>query len=306
LESLVDKDESNNVFNNSLPFRGRSPVSKRAERRPISNPQNGSFLLLMAIVRIKKRSNPYVMIDKRPLENRDLSFKAKGLLTYLLSRPDNWEIRLEDLIQRSTDGKAAVQNALKELEKEGYAYLAIVRTDDNSQIAGKRWTIYEDPVDQTHTNGNGNGSCHRENLFNRKSATTNKDTSHATQGCGGRKKGFFEEGIEYNPTLDRLCTEFHEWVCKTFRVDRQIQRPRWHYHMRMLLRDIKDDKKRLEGILYDYMDAIEKEEDRYLPVIDTAKDFRFKFFRIEERLQKTGMAAREPKITRVIRNSREC
>ena len=51
----------------------------------------------------KNKDNPYVMIDKRPLENPSLSWKAKGVLAYLLSRPDDWEIILGDLIKRSTD-----------------------------------------------------------------------------------------------------------------------------------------------------------------------------------------------------------
>ena len=45
----------------------------------------------------KNKENPYVMMDRRPIENAELSWGAKGVLAYLLSRPDNWTVRLQDL-----------------------------------------------------------------------------------------------------------------------------------------------------------------------------------------------------------------
>jgi hypothetical protein len=46
---------------------------------------------------VKNKDNPYVMIDRRPLDNPALSFKAKGILTYLMSRPNGWEVCIIDL-----------------------------------------------------------------------------------------------------------------------------------------------------------------------------------------------------------------
>ena len=58
---------------------------------------------------VKNKDNPYVMIDRRPVDNPTLSFKAKGILTYLLSRPDGWEVSVADLInsgsERCKDGQ---------------------------------------------------------------------------------------------------------------------------------------------------------------------------------------------------------
>jgi hypothetical protein len=73
------------------------------------------------IFRVEKNAdNPFVMIDRRPIENPKLSWRAKGILTYLVSRPDNWIVRLGDLIKRSPDGLYAVRAALKELTKAGH------------------------------------------------------------------------------------------------------------------------------------------------------------------------------------------
>lgn len=69
---------------------------------------------------IKNAENPFVMIDRRPIENPVLSWKAKGILAYLLSRPDNWVVRIGDLIKRSPDGAYAVRGAINELQKSGH------------------------------------------------------------------------------------------------------------------------------------------------------------------------------------------
>ncbi|MBO5459690.1 MAG: hypothetical protein J5981_05515, partial [Lachnospira sp.] len=75
---------------------------------------------LNEIIRIKKRPSNFVMMDKTFLEDNRLSFKAKGILAYLLSKPDNWKVIVQDLVKYSTDGKASVYTGLKELKEYGY------------------------------------------------------------------------------------------------------------------------------------------------------------------------------------------
>jgi hypothetical protein len=73
------------------------------------------------IFRVNKNAeNPFVMMDKRPIENDNLSWKAKGLLSYLLSRPDNWTVRMKDLVKRSSDGDFSTRSAIKELIEAGH------------------------------------------------------------------------------------------------------------------------------------------------------------------------------------------
>jgi hypothetical protein len=92
----------------------------------------------------KTKENPYVMIDKRIIDNKDLSFKAKGILTYLLSRPDGWEVNLEDLSNRGTDGLAAVKSGVKELKDAGYLKHAGIRKA-SGQFETVIWKVYEVP-----------------------------------------------------------------------------------------------------------------------------------------------------------------
>lgn len=86
------------------------------------------------IVRTSKRENPFVMIDHRPLNDDNLSWQAKGLLAYLLSKPDNWIVIVADLVKRATNGRDSVNSILKELEQKGYI--------ERIKIRDRDWTIF--------------------------------------------------------------------------------------------------------------------------------------------------------------------
>ena len=94
--------------------------------------------------RAKDRDNPFVMIDKNVFENPDLSWKAKGLMGYLLSRPDDWTVRMGDLVKRSPDGMASVRTTVNELIDHGYMTRERIQTDHG----WFQWTIevYETPI----------------------------------------------------------------------------------------------------------------------------------------------------------------
>jgi hypothetical protein len=62
----------------------------------------------------------YAQIDNRALQDERLSWKATGLLAYLLSLPDDWKIKSADLVKRKTEGRDAVRSAMRELEAAGY------------------------------------------------------------------------------------------------------------------------------------------------------------------------------------------
>lgn len=96
------------------------------------------------ILHIHKRESPYVQIDKRPLEDERLSWKAKGILAYLLSKPPGWTVRREDIENHGSDGREAVQSGLKDLEAYGYAAL-ISEQGDKGQLIGKKWLVAESP-----------------------------------------------------------------------------------------------------------------------------------------------------------------
>ena len=128
------------------------------------------------IFRVEKNAeNPFVMIDKNVFEDTSLSFKAKGILGYLLSRPNDWTLIIADIQKRSTDGKDSVKNGIDELIERGY----IVKTEQPRQ-AGKfatcDYVVYEKPIN-TGVNRCGKTVTDKPQRLNRhgKSATTNNN-----------------------------------------------------------------------------------------------------------------------------------
>ena len=87
----------------------------------------------------------YVIISKIPLEDSRLSWKARGLLSYLLSKPDNWTVIVKYLISQAPDGRASVMAGLHELREAGYLLSSKKRTEDGN-FDGTDWEIFEEPT----------------------------------------------------------------------------------------------------------------------------------------------------------------
>lgn len=92
---------------------------------------------------VKSANNPYVMIDRRPIDNPNLSFKAKGILTYLMSRPDGWEVSVADLINHAKDGEASTRAGMKELKDAGH--FKYTRMRGGGRITGWLIEVFEVP-----------------------------------------------------------------------------------------------------------------------------------------------------------------
>jgi len=96
------------------------------------------------IVRTAKKQNRFSVVDNTGFNDPRLSYKAKGLLGYFLTKPDNWEVHTEDLRKHGTDGKDSIQAGMRELSLYGYAKLESVR-GEGGKIVGKQWVIHEVP-----------------------------------------------------------------------------------------------------------------------------------------------------------------
>jgi hypothetical protein len=97
----------------------------------------------MTVIRVKKNSN-YVVLHKGALENSNLSFKAKGLWAYCLSRRDDWTFHVSHLATISKDGEDAIYSAIKELEREGY--VKKVQLNIKGKFQKVDYEIYETPI----------------------------------------------------------------------------------------------------------------------------------------------------------------
>ena len=97
----------------------------------------------MSVIRIHKNSN-FTVMSNYHFKEKKMSLKAKGLLSLMLSLPDDWNYSISGLVTLSKDGKDSVMSALGELETFGY----LERTrlvNSKGQFSGIEYNIFEEP-----------------------------------------------------------------------------------------------------------------------------------------------------------------
>lgn len=99
------------------------------------------------IVRSPKPDSGWTLIDNRSLNDGRLSFRARGVLAFILSKPDNWRMSAASLTRQALEGRDAITRALSELEAAGY--LQRVRTRDSAGRWKTENVIYDRPCGQT-------------------------------------------------------------------------------------------------------------------------------------------------------------
>lgn len=97
----------------------------------------------MAVFRVEK-TRDYTVMANHHLRNTTLSLKAKGLLSLMLSLPDDWDYTLKGLARICRDGVDSIAAAVKELEEAGYIVRKRVR-DDKGRVGCMEYTILERP-----------------------------------------------------------------------------------------------------------------------------------------------------------------
>ncbi len=98
----------------------------------------------MAVFRVERTQN-YTVMSNYHLRDKTISFKAKGLLSMMLSLPENWDYTLAGLARISLEGKDAIRAAVVELEKAGYVTRSRVR-NEKGHLQGTEYVIRERPV----------------------------------------------------------------------------------------------------------------------------------------------------------------
>ena len=93
----------------------------------------------------------FTQLNNEMLGRTDMSLKAKGLLSYLLSKPDDWEFSLGAVVKFcGSDGKDSVRSGIKELEELGY--LVVLESERNDgRFTGGVWTVSDSPIVTTES-----------------------------------------------------------------------------------------------------------------------------------------------------------
>ena len=105
----------------------------------------------MAVFRVEK-TRDYTVMSNHHLRNTDLSLKAKGLLSLMLSLPENWDYTTKGLACICKDGIDSINSGVKELEVNGYVIRRRLR-NEKGQLTTTEYTIFEQPqtLDMTDT-----------------------------------------------------------------------------------------------------------------------------------------------------------
>lgn len=100
----------------------------------------------MAVFKIEKQKN-YTVMSNYHLRDQNLSLKAKGLLSFMLSLPEDWDYSLNGLCAICKEQETAIKNTLKELKNNGYLVIDKVRGDKG--YFEYVYNIYEQPLEIT-------------------------------------------------------------------------------------------------------------------------------------------------------------
>jgi hypothetical protein len=149
------------------------------------------------IERVPERPEGWVIIDRRALDDARLSWAARGLLAYLLARPDDWRVSPEHLARQS-GSLYQVRQLLQELHQAGYAELARRRRPDGT-FGGSHWIIREGGFDvdrpaseENRDSGSPESGAHRvseHRTLPNKEFQPNPETSATRRGGENRNPG---------------------------------------------------------------------------------------------------------------------
>lgn len=169
------------------------------------------------IYRVKKEAR-FTVIDNQLATDSRLSFGARGLLVYLLSKPDNWEVRMSDLINASPAGRTAVTRMVKELEDAGYMRRVQERSTDGTFGQGHT-EVYESPQ---------SGFLHTDNLKSENQPLINTEeeiNTELTKDLIPPKPPKGGKGLDIPPNLD--TQQFREvweaWECHRAEIKKPLK-----------------------------------------------------------------------------------
>lgn len=95
-------------------------------------------------IEIRVHTRRFTSVPNDLVNNPKLSLKEKGIMLYLLSKPDGWRVRIKDIMNHCTDGKDAIYSGLHKLKLAGYIVHEVIR-NEKGQIEAHVYHVYEEP-----------------------------------------------------------------------------------------------------------------------------------------------------------------
>lgn len=160
-----------------------------------------------------KKQDSFTIIDNRPLEDKTLSWKAKGLLTYLMSKPENWEVKLWQLKEASRDGRDSTDAGLKELMANGYIRRTRL-TDKKGRFQGYLHEVSDIAIFDTEAeksaleqNKTINGFSENGNTENGETVSGNTENGETVNGKPAYNNTIYSNKDLKNTDLESVCVE---------------------------------------------------------------------------------------------------
>lgn len=127
----------------------------------------------MSVIRVDKTKN-YTVMSNYHLRDERLSLKAVGLMSWMLSLPDNWDYSVAGIASCRKEGKDAIRAILKELEEAGYLVRETKR-DENGRFATE-FILRENPLADKENNRVGKSATVNPTQINTKEQSTKKES----------------------------------------------------------------------------------------------------------------------------------
>lgn len=168
----------------------------------------------MAVVRVEKTKD-YTVMSNYHLKEKNMSLKAKGLLSLMLSLPDNWDYTISGLTAICKENVTAIKNILNELKDFGY--LEIIKKQNNKGQFEYIYNIYEKPQNKKPEMENlevdnpevdNQGQLNTKEL-NTKESSTNKNINKKEK---NNKKKTFEEFFKENNISIELKNTLQDFI----------------------------------------------------------------------------------------------
>jgi hypothetical protein len=162
------------------------------------------------IIRSNRPTNHFTIVDNAIVNNHNLTYRARGILIYLLSKPDGWYTSAQRLSSMHTEGRDAINTCLKELQEHGY--MQLVRRQDDLGHWESHWLVFDSPVNKpvdnvgtkrakAKTPSPEKPSSDNQGLY--KELTTKDLISSTPQVCGH----CMGAGVEYRDGEIHVCPE---------------------------------------------------------------------------------------------------
>lgn len=173
----------------------------------------------MAVFRVEKNAN-YTTMSNYHLRDKQLSLKAKGLLSFCLSLPDTWDYSIMGLTAVCKEGRDCIMSTLQELEELGYLRRERTRNADGT-LAGADYVIYELPQPALENPDTDNPTLEkptqdRPALEDPLQISTNQisteKNNNEEKNVTRHKYGEYQNVLLSNAELAKLQAEFpHDW-----------------------------------------------------------------------------------------------